>query len=428
MTGECMRSGLCLLTATLTAGFVLLGLPASTFAQEPVSGSAVVRAFQLPEAPQAQIALAEAAPLVAPTSDGPEQATPSQATPAQTTPAQAGSAAGGSSSQSSAQQPSGKKSRHGSAEAQSVATGPRPGSISGTVTDLNDDIILGATVVLEGPVAADRRTVVVNDKGNFIFEGLKPGTPYHVTISGGGFITWNSPALILKPGQYMFLTGCQLRISGGVTLVIVHASPEQIAVEQVKVEEQQRVFGFIPNFYVVYDHNAVPLTTKLKFKLALRVSVDPVTFAGAAFMAGIDQAARNPNYVEGAKGYGQRIGAVYTGGFTDIMVGGAILPSLLHQDPRYFYQGTGTKMSRTLHALSNSFVCKGDNGRRQPNYSSIGGDLASAAISNAYYPASNRGVGHTFESFSIDTSERLVSSLVQEFVLHKFTHKAKDKD
>ena len=33
------------------------------------------------------------------------------------------------------------------------------------------------------------------------------------------------------------------------------------------------------------------------------------------------------------------------------MIGGAILPSLLHQDPRYFYQGSGTKKSRALHAL-----------------------------------------------------------------------------
>jgi hypothetical protein len=131
------------------------------------------------------------------------------------------------------QQPSGKKSRHGSAEEQSIAIGSRPGSISGTVTDLNDDIITGATVVLEDLVAADRRTVVADDKGNFIFDGLKPGISYHVTISGAGFITWNSPALILQPGQYIFLTGCQLKIAAGVTSVIVYSSPEQIAVEQV---------------------------------------------------------------------------------------------------------------------------------------------------------------------------------------------------
>jgi hypothetical protein len=291
-----------------------------------------------------------------------------------------------------------------------------------------DDIIPGATVVLKGPVPGDRRTVVANGKGSFSFDDLKPGTPYYVTISGQGFVNWTSPEVILKPGEYIFLTGCQLKIAGGVTSVTVHSSSEQIAIEQVKIEEQQRIFGVIPNFYVVYDRNAVPLTTKLKFKLAYRISIDPVSFAGAAFLAGINQAARTPDYVLGAKGYGQRIGAVYADGFTDIMVGGAILPSLLHQDPRYFYQGTGTKKSRALHAISNPFICKGDNGRRQPNYSTIGGDLASAAISNAYYPAADRGVGLEFKNFSIDTGERLASTLIQEFVLSKFTSRAKNRD
>ena len=114
----------------------------------------------------------------------------------------------------------------------------------------------------------------------------------------------------------------------------------------------------------------------------------PLPSSASASLAGIDQAADTPNYVQGAKGYGERLGATYTDGFTDILIGGAVLPSLLHQDPRYFYQGTGTKKSRILHALSSPFICKGDNGRWQPNYSSVGGDLASGAISNAYYPAS----------------------------------------
>jgi len=85
------------------------------------------------------------------------------------------------------------------------------------------------------------------------------------------------------------------------------------------------------------------------------------------------------------------------------MIGGAILPSLLHQDPRYFYQGTGTTKSRVLHAVSFPFICRGDNGRLQPNYSTIGGDLGSAAIANAYYPASNRGLGLFFGNFLIGT-------------------------
>jgi hypothetical protein len=110
------------------------------------------------------------------------------------------------------------------------------------------------------------------------------------------------------------------------------------------------------------------------------------------------------------------------------MIGGAILPSLLHQDPRYFYQGTGTNKSRILHAVSYAFVCKGDNGRRQPNYSTIGGDLASAALSNAYYPAADRGAGMTFETLLINTGERMLTSVVQEFVLGKLTVRAKNKN
>ena len=110
-----------------------------------------------------------------------------------------------------------------------------------------------------------------------------------------------------------------------------------------------------------------------------------------------------------------------------LMIGGAILPSLLHQDPRYFYQGTGTKKSRALHAISSTVICRGDDGSRQPNYSTIGGDLASAAISNAYYPASNRGVGLFLGNFLIATGQRAAANLAQEFILNRVTHKAKLK-
>ena len=175
----------------------------------------------------------------------------------------------------------------------------------------------------------------------------------------------------------------------------------------------------------MYDSkNAVPLTTKLKFKLALRVSVDPVTIAGVAAMAGINQAANRPDFQQGAKGYAQRFGTEAAQGASDILIGGAILPSLLHQDPRYFYQGTGTTNSRLRHAMFSPFICRGDNGRLQPNYSSLGGDLASSALANTYYPQSNRGVGLVFGTFAIGTAERMLSGIAQEFVLPRFTPKA----
>ena len=146
---------------------------------------------------------------------------------------------------------------------------------------------------------------------------------------------------------------------------------------------------------------------------------------GAAALAGMNQAGDTPNYRQGAIGYGQRFGAVYADGVTDIMFGGAILPSLLHQDPRYFYQGTGTVKSRMLHAMSAPFICRGDNGKSEPNFSSLGGDLISSALSNTYYPDSNRGANLVFGGFLLNTGERTVSALVQEFVLKRFTPSAK---
>ena len=306
----------------------------------------------------------------------------------------------------------------------------QPGIIVGTVTDVNNGAVSGATVVLEDSALKDPRTVVSNDNGFFEFQDVAPGT-YQVTVSAQGFAKWTSPAVVLKPGQYAILTGAKLDIAKALTTITVAAPPasvEEIAAEQVKVEEQQRIFGFIPNFYVVYDHNAVALTTKLKFKLAAKVLFDPVTIAGVAASAGINQAADNPNYPQGAKGYGERFGAGYADGFTDIMVGGGILPSLLHHYPRYFYQGTGTKKSRVLHAVSFPFICRGDNGKLQPNYSTLGGDLASAAIANAYYPASNRGVGLLLGNFFIYTGQRALADVAQEFILRRLTPKAKDQN
>src|ERR1700688_2316071 len=303
---------------------------------------------------------------------------------------------------------------------------PQPGIIVGTVVDVNDDAVPGATVTLQGPVVRDSRTLVSNDNGFFEFKDLEPETTYHVTISAQGFASWTSPDIMLKPGQYVIVKGSKLQVAMALTTVTVGFSPEEVATEQVKIQEQQRIFGFIPNFYVSYDQNAAPLTTKLKFQLAAKVSFDPVTFFGVAIAAGADQAGNHPDYPQGWKGFGERYAAAYTNGFTDIMIGGAILPSLLHQDPRYSYQGTGTKKSRALHALTTPFVTRGDNGQRQPNYSTIGGDLASAAISNAYYPASNRGVGLFLGNFLIATGQRSAANLAQEFILRRVTHKSND--
>jgi hypothetical protein len=311
-------------------------------------------------------------------------------------------------------------------QAQAVQSLEAPsGQITGTVTDVDGDAIIGATVTLTpSPESTDQRTVVTTESGFFRFDGLTPTVLYNITIKANGFAEWTSPAITLEPGQAKVLGGISLRIATQNTTMQVTYDPIEIATEQVKIEETQRIFGIIPNFYVSFEgENAAPLTTKMKFNLALKVSYDPVTIAGVVLVAGVRQAVDSPNYPQGAKGFGERFGATAADGLTDIMVGGAILPSLLHQDPRYFYQGTGTTRSRLSHAILSAFIAKGDNGAWQPNYSSVGGNLASAALSNLYFPKSNRGVGLVLSQFALGTVERIAANVAQEFLLGKFTRR-----
>ena len=299
---------------------------------------------------------------------------------------------------------------------------PSPSAtISGTVLDINGDLVPGATVVLKADSSDDRREIVSDDNAAFKFDSVKPGIPYEVSVHIKGFSDWTSSSIVLQPSQF-FLEDIHLTMEGESTSVTVYGSTEEIAVEQVRLAEQQRVLGFIPNFYVMYDSaNAVPLTTKLKFKLAMRVARDPISILGVGFMSGIEQAANTPNYVQGAKGYGQRFGANAAGAFSDILIGGAILPSLLHQDPRYYYQGTGGTRSRLAHAFATPFICRGDNGHRQINFSTMGGDLGATALSMTYLPDSNRGMGTVFTQFGINTAERVFAAIAQEFILPRFT-------
>jgi Carboxypeptidase regulatory-like domain len=309
------------------------------------------------------------------------------------------------------------------ASSQTNQAPPRTGTIMGTAIDVNRDAIPNATVVLKEVDSNAPRTIGTTENGFFEFHGVKPGIAYQLCVSAEGFADWTSPPITLSPDQFKIVTGIQLRIATDRTTIDVHYDSIEVATEQLKVEEKQRVFGIIPNFYVSYESDPAPLTPGMKFKLALKVSTDPVTAAGTLLVAAARQAGNSLNYGQGWGAYGQRFGATAVDGFSDIMIGGAILPSLLHQDPRYFYQGTGTTRSRIRHAVFSPIVAKGDNGKWQPNYSSLGGDLASSALSNLYYPRSNRGAGLVFGNFAIGTAERIGASLAQEFLVGKFTRR-----
>lgn len=207
------------------------------------------------------------------------------------------------------------------------------------------------------------------------------------------------------------------------TDIEVYVSREELAQEEITAEEKQRVLGVFPNFYTSYVWNATPLSTKQKFELAGRSSIDPVNIAIAGITAGAQQSANDlSGYGQGAAGYGRRFGADYGGGVIGAFVGGAALPSLLHQDPRYFYKGTGSGFSRTMYAISRTVVTRGDNGRWQPNYSGILGSLASGGIADLYYPESDRnGAGTIFSNTAIGLASGAGGNLLQEFVIRHFT-------
>jgi hypothetical protein len=260
--------------------------------------------------------------------------------------------------------------------------------------------------------------------GRFEFGRVPPGD-FRLTVAATGF-TAQTMAGTLHSGESLEAPRFVLAMGATASEVRVTATREEVAEEQVHIEEQQRVLGVIPNFYVAYDRNALPLSPRQKFELAWRSSIDPFTFIITGAFAGAEQAENTfSGYGQGTQGYAKRFGANYADNFTGTMIGGAILTSWWKQDPRYFYKGTGTFRERALYAIANAVICKGDNGHWQFNYSAFAGGLASGAISNIYYPASNRsGATLIFENLGIGTAESAAQNMVQEFVVRRFTPKA----
>jgi len=298
-----------------------------------------------------------------------------------------------------------------------------PGSISGTVVDQSGAVVAGARVRLTGAGEDQslKQEVLSGDDGEFSFANIVPG-PFQITITSEGFATQTSSG-ILHSGENYIVPQITLAIATNSAEVDVGLSETEVAEEEIKIEEKQRVLGVIPNFYVSYITNAVPLTSKQKFRLAWRTIVDPFTFIFNGAVAGVEQAQNDfSGYGQGAQGYAKRYGAAYADVVTGTFIGSAILPSLLKQDPRYFYKGTGSKRSRILYAIANAVICKGDNGHWQANYSSILGNLAAGGISNLYYPEQNRnGAWLTFETALIGTGESAAANIFQEFLVRKLT-------
>jgi hypothetical protein len=308
----------------------------------------------------------------------------------------------------------------GASAAQQQPNQQLAGNISGTVIVQTGALAVGAQVQLTRDGQSQKQETVTGDNGQFSFTNVPPG-PFKITVTSPGFDT-NDTSGNLSPGQSYIVPEMMLSVATAVTEVRVELSQVEVAQEEVKEQEKQRVLGFIPNFYVTYVPDPAPLTPQLKFQLAFRSVIDPFTFVAVGFLAGLQQAADEyGGYGQGAEGYAKRYGADYANVFIGTFIGSAILPSILHQDPRYFYKGTGSTKSRVLYALGNAVLAKGDNKKWQPNYSQIIGAFATGGISQLYYPASDRGAGLLVENAMLRLAGSAVAGIFQEFVLRRLT-------
>jgi hypothetical protein len=193
-------------------------------------------------------------------------------------------------------------------------------------------------------------------------------------------------------------------------------SQHEKAEEQLKEQEHQRVAGVMATFNTTSNRNALPLSPGQKFQLFFRSEIDPWPFLLAGVVSGIGQADDNyPEWGQGVQGYAKRFGASYSDAFIGNFFGNAVLTSILHEDPRYFQKGTGSKTSRFLWAASSTVWCKRDKGGWGPNYANVGGNLIGAAIARAYYPPSERDVPSTISDGLTVSAEGIVGSEIIEF-------------
>lgn len=205
-------------------------------------------------------------------------------------------------------------------------------------------------------------------------------------------------------------------------------SQQQRAAEQIKQQEKQRIAGILPSFNVSYLNDAVSMTGKQKISLAFRSATDPFPFGVAVLVAGYSEVREdNAGFGWGASGYFKRTGAAYLDEFNGTMIGNGFLPALLHQDPRYFRLGHGSKMHRLLYAMATSYICKHDNTNKwEPNYSNVGGNIIAGAISNFYYPSQHTDWDQTITDGFVVTTEGTVGGVLNEFwpdISRKFLHK-----
>ncbi|WP_198137570.1 carboxypeptidase-like regulatory domain-containing protein [Terriglobus sp. TAA 43] len=293
-------------------------------------------------------------------------------------------------------------------------------TLAGTVTDSDMAGIPGATVELLGEGGELYKSGTTDEGGVFQFHGI-PGGNYRLFVERKGFSQTVTERLTVAEGEALEAPPVRLTVASDATEITVRPT-EVIAEEQIRAQEQQRVFGLFPNFYVSFVWDAAPMNAKQKYKLALHKMFDPMTFVEVSIAAGIQQAAdTHSDFGQGAEGYAKRWGAQFANGRTGELLGRAVFASMFRQDPRYFYQGSGSTRSRAFHAIGSAFIARSDKGTTMPNYAYLLGNLSSGALSNLYYPANDRGAGLIFQNAAIGIGGRAMQNLIREFVTKQLT-------
>ncbi len=294
------------------------------------------------------------------------------------------------------------------------------GSISGTIAGPDGDPVIEAlvTLVRDGKTVQQAQTT---DSGQFCFAGVAPGT-YWLTITASGFES-QSVSAVLHPGEMYTAPRISLALAPLITTVKVTPPQAEVAHYQLQHEEKQLVLGFVPNYMVTYYPHTAPLTASQKFQLTFKTVFNPFTLGlTTAFVGGEQAAGMYSGYGTEEKSFSKRFGAAYATLGVGAFMSDALLPSILHQDPRFYYKADGSVGSRLLYAITRSVICKGDNGHWQPDYSSILGHLAAGGVANLYLPQQNRnGWGTTLENGMIGIGFDAVANILQEFVLPKLT-------
>ncbi len=295
-------------------------------------------------------------------------------------------------------------------------------TLGGVIADMDGALVPGAKVTLSTASSKETQTATSDSEGHFSFSHVAAGA-FTLTVLASG-LQGTTVEGTLNPDESLELPPIQLRVAADSTSIEVSSlTQKEVAASQLKQEEKQRLAGVIPNFYVTYDWKAAPLDTPQKYKLAARSLFDPATFVIVGGFAGIEQAMNSySGYGQGAMGYAKRYGAGMANAGIGTVLGGAVFPELFHQDPRYFYKGRGSIRSRVLYALSTAVIARGDNGKWQPAYAAVAADFTTAAISNLYYPTSDRtDEGLTIENGFVNIGTNAAGNLLQEFLLKRLS-------